>query len=280
MNEKINKIAIAQETLAIIEKGFYLNAASQKINLEPEIAFAVKHSKWYTNSDWEELFAKTHQIKAQARPLETTFEITSESTLQAAERLTKDAERVFCLNFASAKNPGGGFQNGAQAQEESLARSSALYPCIAQMTDMYRQNRQLKTCLYNDDMIYSPLVPVFRDDAGRLSDQPYLLSFLTAPAVNAGVVREREPENIHLIAPMMLRRLEKVLAVAMVHGYRTLLLGAWGCGVFRNDARDVAGYFHHQLKENPLFAGYFEKVVFAIYGSKEDDKRTAFINLF
>ena len=61
-------------------------------------------------------------------------------------------------------NPGGGFLSGSQAQEESLARATALYPCLAQMTEMYETNRQLNSPLFTDNMIYSPEVPVFRDD--------------------------------------------------------------------------------------------------------------------
>ncbi|MFD0589016.1 TIGR02452 family protein [Paenibacillus sp. GCM10027627] len=65
---------------------------------------------------------------------QTVIELTGETTLEAASRLAASGEGAVCgLNFASAKNPGGGFLNGTRAQEESLARSSGLYPAIAQM---------------------------------------------------------------------------------------------------------------------------------------------------
>ncbi|MCP4113573.1 MAG: TIGR02452 family protein [Desulfobacteraceae bacterium] len=52
---------------------------------------------------------------------ETVIEVTTESTLEAAHRLIKEynCNHIACLNFASAKNPGGGFSSGSQAQEES-----------------------------------------------------------------------------------------------------------------------------------------------------------------
>jgi hypothetical protein len=59
----------------------------------------------------------------------THIEVTGESTLAAAARLAKTGP-VLALNFASAKNPGGGFLSGAQAQEESLARASTLYASL------------------------------------------------------------------------------------------------------------------------------------------------------
>ena len=141
--------------------------------------------------------------------------------------------RVLALNFASAKNPGGGFLKGSQAQEESLARASGLYACINPIQTGYEANRRNASCLYTDHMIYSPDVPVFRDDDDLLLDHPYLVSFLTAPAVNAGEVRLKEPGNV---VPDRggdaVGRMEKVLSLAVVHGHEVLVLGAWGCGVF------------------------------------------------
>ena len=117
--------------------------------------------------------------------------MTGETTLAAAERLAEF--RPLCLNFASAKNPGGGLLSGSQTQEESLARSSGLYATLLPMTELYAYNRHLGTSLYSDYMIYSPDVPVFRSDSGLLLEVPYLASFITAPAVNAGAVEKNEP---------------------------------------------------------------------------------------
>lgn len=70
------------------------------------------------------------------------FEVTQETTQQAAQRMyleraasaTNDG-RLAILNFASAKNPGGGFLRGSQAQEECLARASTLYGSIGPWKD-------------------------------------------------------------------------------------------------------------------------------------------------
>lgn len=145
-----------------------------------------------------------------------------------------------CLNFASAKNPGGGFLGGSQAPEASLARSSGLYACISPMEGYDAANRSCGTPLYTDHMTYSPGVPVFRDDAGRLLDEPYLVSFITAPAVNAGAVSKNRPAEVPQILPVMRRRAEYTLKVALDNGEKHLVLGAWGCGVFRNDPAGVA----------------------------------------
>lgn len=260
-HNRSQRVKIAEETLKILEQGYYKNSQGTKISLSQELANAIQTSVLYRPDDLGQQVITEQDIGD--RPV---IEVTSESSLEAAKRLVVTEKRsdTVCLNFASAKNPGGGFLGGSQAQEESLARSSGLYPCIVQMQEMYSHNRQLKTCFYSDYMIYSPRVPVIRDHADQLLDSPYLLSFITAPAVNAGVVREREPEKAAMIRDVMKERIRKVLRAAVIHGNRTIILGAYGCGVFRNQAEDVADYFAEVLLEEKL-ANHFERIVFAIY---------------
>lgn len=167
------------------------------------------------------------------------------------------------LNFASAKNPGGGFLGGAQAQEESLARSSSLYPSLTANFEMYEYNRRGSSCLYSDWMIYSPKVPVFRNDDGSLIQTPYLVSFLTSPAVNAGVVKQKEAKNINLIEKTNRERARKFLWIANKENHKTLILGAWGCGVFQNDPAEIAQMFNELLTGE--FKNCFERVIVAIY---------------
>src|SRR6185312_12808515 len=93
---------------------------------------------------------------------------------------------VVALNFASAKNPGGGFLGGAKAQEEDLCRCSALYTCQLTQSAYYEVNRATSSMLYTDNIIYSPDVPFFRDDRLQLLDEPFTVSIITAPAPNAG----------------------------------------------------------------------------------------------
>jgi len=199
---------------------------------------------------------------------ETVFEVREEGTLDAARRLVvMRGRRPVALNFASAKHPGGGFLNGAQAQEENLARNSLLY---AALTSPAAQPFYIRggakgrgdAGLYTHNILYSPHVPVVRTDDSTLLE-PWPCSFITAAAPNAGVARrcgvsERE------IAETMATRAARVLAVAAREGHREIVLGAWGCGVFRNQPEAVADAFARLLR-GP-FAGAFEHVSFAILG--------------
>ena len=115
---------------------------------------------------------------------------------------------------------------------------------------------------YADYVIYSPGVVVFRDDDGELLEKPYLCSILTSPAVHAEAVHHYMPHRSGEIENAMWNRILKVLAAALLHGHKSLVLGAWGCGAFGNDAGMVASLFRTALAEN--FQGAFERVAFAI----------------
>ncbi|MCH5671024.1 TIGR02452 family protein [Streptomyces gilvus] len=191
----------------------------------------------------------------------TFFEVTGESSLEAARRVGGE---VAVLNFASARNPGGGFLNGAQAQEEALCRASALYTCLREAPEFYAHHRAHRDPFYTDRVIHSPAVPVFRDDRGGLLDEPFTAGFLTAAAPNAGVVRRTAPERAADLPRALRTRAERVLETAAAQGYRRLVLGAWGCGVFQNDPAQVAGAFRALLGPDGRFARTFEHVTFGI----------------
>jgi uncharacterized protein (TIGR02452 family) len=192
--------------------------------------------------------------------------------LEAAAALAQTGDRVGCLNFASAKNPGGGFLGGAQAQEESLALSSALYPTLMKHFEMYEYNRNRSTYLYSNYMIYSPEVAVFRNDDGELLADPYSLSFVTSPAVNIGAMKNNRLEELVQAEAVMLDRMDKVLALFVHHGIEHLLLGAWGCGVFQNDPADIARYFASFLLEGGKYSRCFRSVTFAVLDRSKEGR--------
>lgn len=245
--------------MELIEKGSYVNNLGEEVSVREATDEAVAKTVLYRDDD----FPAT--IEFVKRFDKTIIELTDESTLEAAKRICRDDPDAnpFVLNFASARNPGGGFLSGAQAQEESIARSSSLYPTLMSNFAMYEYNRGRKSCLYSDWMIYSPRVPVFKNDDGSLVRTPYLATIMTSPAVNAGVVREREPENAQRIDEVNRERARKFLWIATKESHSKLVLGAWGCGVFRNDPQAISSMFAELL--NGEFQNCFARVVFAVY---------------
>lgn len=275
MAGRSQRASIANETLEILSRGTYRGPDGAAISIESALRAAVKGTVVYAPNDHEELLTRLREFSADLPASDgTKFSVVNATTFAAAQQLLQDhpTERVACLNFASAKNPGGGFLRGAQAQEECLARASGLYACIRNASAYYETNRNCGTALYTDHVIYSPDVPVFRDDDDRLLATPYQVSIITAPAVNAGAVKKNEPQRIFQIEPVMRRRIESVLGIAAERKDTDLVLGAWGCGVFQNSPSEVAAWFHEALTANRLFRGRFQRVVFAVLDRTDNDR--------
>ncbi|NQY05806.1 MAG: TIGR02452 family protein [Flavobacteriaceae bacterium] len=269
MQKSLRKIA-AKETLEIMNKGFYVTDEGYKVSIKKEQAFTEDSAKYFSSEELEDLL-NSLQITKQ---FDTEIEVTNESTLEAIQRLhQEEVEDAMTLNFASAKNPGGGFLNGAQAQEESVARSSGLYHTQMNNYEFYERHRGMKSCVYTDSMIYSPKVPFFRNVKGKLLAEPILSSVITSAAVNAGVVKRKESKNAKRIEEFMDMRIDKLLAMSYEQEHEVLILGAWGCGVFQNDPEIIARLFKEQLKGK--YKNAFKRVVFAIYSRNEK-----FINAF
>ncbi|GAA0251900.1 TIGR02452 family protein [Saccharothrix mutabilis subsp. mutabilis] len=241
--------AIARDTVTIADRGSYVTADGP-VDVSAAVRRAVAGTELHLPDDVLDL---PDPLDAPAR-----VEVTGETTLAATKRLGGD---LACLVFASARNPGGGFLNGAQAQEESVARGSALYPCLRAAGEFYAHHRAHDDLAYSDRVIHSPDVPVFRDDKGALLPEPYPVSFLTAAAPNRSAILRNAPHRAPDIPAILERRAGRVLQVAAAHGHRRLVLGAWGCGVFGNEPAVVAGAFAAALRKNP----FFEHVVFAVF---------------
>jgi len=254
--------SIAKETLEIVERGSYRTAAGRDVSIASEVARAVAATVLYRPEELERLVASPGAGGGPA----ARVEVTRETTADAARRLAHDEREpgVALLNFASARNPGGGFLNGAKAQEEDLARRSALYACLVTQRAYYDTNRAERSLLYTDHIIHSRDVPFFRDRELALLEAPFVASVITAPAPNAGAMLPREPDAGPRIRATLEARAAKVLAVAAHRGHRCVVLGAWGCGAFGNDPSVMAEIWS-RLLASPRFAGAFDRVVHAIY---------------
>jgi uncharacterized protein (TIGR02452 family) len=241
---------LARQTVAIVHNGGYVAPGGDVVTIGDDVARAASGTHLYLPDD--------ALPDAESRPdTSLRVEITPESTLEAGRRL---GPGTAALVFASARNPGGGFLNGARAQEEDIARASALHECLRTVPDFYAHHRREPDLRYSDRVIYCPEVPVFRDADGTLLEEAYGLSFLVAAAPNLGAILAQQPDLAGTVPAALNRRAERVLRVAAAHGHRRIVLGAWGCGVFRNPPEIVAEAWRHALTEVPAF----EHVVFAI----------------
>jgi uncharacterized protein (TIGR02452 family) len=257
----MDRKAMAEETRAAVEQGFYVLGDGTRVDISPLLRAACDGTTLFRPDQLQGL-SRTQAAAPGGPP---RIEVTGESTLDAGRRLVEreKIDDVAVLNFASARNPGGGWLGGARAQEEDLAVSSALVACLMKAPAYYEANRKLDSLVYTDHLIYSPRVPFFRHEDGSFMASPFPLSVITAPAPNAGEHLRRKPDGATLVRITLERRAAYVLAVAKERRHRTLVLGAWGCGVFRNDPDQVAGIFRGWLAD-ARFRGAFDRIVFAV----------------
>lgn len=256
--QRSTRAQVAEATLQILRNGYYHNAVEQRIDI---------HESLQTCQARTRLYLPQHTA---ALPIPSgrgaTLEVVNETTLRGAHRLhtSGNFRQIGVLNFASAKNPGGGFIGGSQAQEESLARSSALYASLQQCPDYYTHHRQIEcSLLYTDRVIYSPNCVVFRDDSGQLLEQPYHLDIITSAAPNRGAIARNEAHHLPHIDRVLAQRITHFLGIAAEQHCDALVLGAWGCGVFGNDPCQVAEAFAKVLLTQN-YASYFKHICFSI----------------
>jgi uncharacterized protein (TIGR02452 family) len=259
---------LARETIEIVDRGIYRSVSGRVVDLAHPIRECLERTHYYSPEELEGL--RSGALDRTGTDRATAFEVVNETTLSGIARVISDGQGpVAALNFASAKNPGGGFLSGSQAQEESLARSSALHASQMRAWEFYERHRASSSLLYSDAMILSPGCPIFRDEDGRLLEEPQMAAIITSAAPNAGAAADNRPAELPAIPGVFLRRAEYVLALAASQGYRRLVLGAWGCGVFRNDPAVVAGSFVAHLRHG-RWSGQFDRVVFSVLDISPD----------
>lgn len=237
--------------------------------LSSETDIAKQMATFYDYADYENYESERHK---------TAISITGERSFEAAKRLLgEDSGKIAILNFANCSTPGGGVLGGSGAQEESLCRCSNLYQTIAQERFRhlyYDPNRARWDPRANDAIIYSPGVMVFKSDTDYPTllpeDEWYKVDVITcaAPTLRHGLIisDDRTGKSIKLTPEVQyeihLKRAKHILNIALSNGARRLVLGAFGCGAFKNDPRSVASAYRDALKE---YDGQFKEIVFAIY---------------
>lgn len=233
------------------------------------------------------------------RPYKLQFEdemkivVSKKRTFEAASGY-KD-QKIAVLNFASATNPGGGVVKGSSAQEECLCRCSTLYPClnIQEAWDrFYAPHRKAADPIHNDDIIYTPEVVVFKTDTDKpvMMDEKdwYRTDVITcaAPNLKLNPTNKWNPgdgtEQVVLsdkeLFNLQTERISRILDAAIMNDREVLILGAFGCGAFRNKPEIVAEAFRRILK---VYSHAFKVVEFAIYcRGNETDNYKIFANKF
>jgi uncharacterized protein (TIGR02452 family) len=257
---------VASETLAICDEGGYQAPSGRAIEIREEIKRAIRESVILPPD-------RSFELRPPAFPRIGAISVTAETVISACRRLITRDEKVCVLNFASPIRPCGGFINGRVSQEESIGRSSALFPTITRHEEFY-QAGQAAGPLATDYIIYSPGVPFFRDDDGVLLEEPFLISVITCAAVEAGRCEGR-PDLEGRVRETMKNRIRRVISCAAQYGHRILVLGAFGCGSCGNDPAQVAE-IERELLVGEGLARYFDLVANPIADTLRSQNFTPF----
>src|SRR5277367_5007386 len=170
MNARTTNVTLAKETQVILKSKYYSAPSGKVVDISALQDDAVNGTIFYQGDVTE----KEYQL------VPRTIEVVNETTAVAGARLAAQGNNVVVLNFASARNQGGGFLSGAIAQEEDLCRCSGLYACLKRKPMFYNENIMCETNFYTDGMIYSPKVPFFRDQYNLFIEDPFTLSVISA----------------------------------------------------------------------------------------------------
>ena len=177
------------------------------------------------------------------------------------------------LNFSSYKNPGGRFLDGSMAQEEALCHESFLYNVLREFDkNFYKWNRQhLNKSLYLDRGLFSPDIKFFKN--GKTTQ----CNIITCAAPNKTAAVRYQYVSALKNSAVLKRRIKFILNIAKENEIKTLILGAYGCGVFGQNPAEVAAIFKEYLKNDFVC---FDKVIFAIPKNENSKNYEKFIEVF
>ena len=201
---------------------------------------------------------------------QTVVEVQNIDCLYAGVQLKEQGYNPAVLNMASRRNPGGGVATGAGAQEETLFRRTNLFRSLYQFAPfagMYgiKSSRYQYPLDRNFGGVYTPGAIYFRESEQKgyaLLDNPVSLSFITVAGMNRPDLTADGMIADHHVGPIK-NKIRTIFRIGLVHGHDSLVLGALGCGAFRNPPRHVARLFH-EVMEEPEFKDKYRKIVFAI----------------
>ncbi|WP_270335044.1 TIGR02452 family protein [Ligilactobacillus acidipiscis] len=195
------------------------------------------------------------------------IKVRAENILYRIARFT-DQRSLGVMNFADPVEPGGRFQDGLNAQEQTLCRNSFLYPELLKFKQTYyaENKRNDNGFYYSRALIYSHHVKVLRDEReeGLANNYKYPdVVSISAPNVaamkKAGLPVSKQHVEIDLFDKIL-----RTLRAFKNERVRNLILGAFGCGTFQNDPKLTAGLFRDVLARSE-FLGVFDEVYFDIY---------------
>ncbi len=225
-------IQIFEDTVNKCEKGKF-----KKLDVKESIYYQFMKGFYFPKSCFEKM----------------EIEVVNEDTLVVAEKYS--GQNTCILNMASKFKPGGGVRTGKKAQEEELFRRTNYFKTLSK--EFYE--------IAYPDIIYSPKVWIVKDKNYQDLEKPWSSAFIAAPMLRRPQLDIKgyyQPKDLEMAQKII----EHIFAVAFENDHEILILGALGCGAYRNPPEQVIPIFNEMLTK---YYGCFKKVIFAVYSQSD-----------
>ncbi len=167
---------------------------------------------------------------------------------------TREYIHPLVMNFASDYNPGGGVHGGARAQEEELFRRTNYFTSL--------NKKFVEYPLAENEVVFTPNILILKDE-----NYKYLPAFKSIDCLAVAAIRHPKLNDNNKYnkkdEELMRKKIESIYEIGILYGHETIILGAFGCGVFRNPPHEVASIFKEM---NEKYKRYYKNIVFAIIG--------------
>ena len=257
-----------RSTIEIVNQGYYTTEDGKRVTF-PTITRMEHETKFYKNE------FRVDNIPTNEE--ETKIIVRNVDCLEEGVRLCREGYNPAILNMASRRHPGGGVMLGAGAQEESLFRRTNLFRSLYQFTEYFINHVWYKKYITpvstgecypldrNFGGIYTPGALLFREDEQhgyKLMESPECLSFISVAGMNRPKIKDATHIADDLIEGTK-NKMRTILRIGLRHGHDSLVLGALGCGAYRNPPSHIAKLFH-EVFEEPEFKNKYRLISFAI----------------
>lgn len=264
--EREDLIKVFDETVYVVNKGFYINSKGEKVEIPREHEGINLDSVTFYDKDIKKNinFDKLKRFK-------TEIKVVNQDCLYAAKELYDDGYSPAVVNFASFKVPGGGVRKGSRAQEENLCRRTNLFESIFRFIDTLSKEyclpleKKRYPLPVNHGAIYSPSISVFRESDDKeyaFMDELFSIDVITIAALKNPPL-DSKGHMSDWAKSITKEKIRTMLNLAIYWENDSIVLGAFGCGAFANPPEDVAKLFKEVLEE-PEYRDKFEKIVFAV----------------
>lgn len=259
---KVKELRVLEygNTMAVVNRGWYLTEKGKEVMIERTEDMA-EHTRFYFDA---------FSVDGIPQVADTEVEVVNADCLAEAVRLIDGGYKPAVLNMASASNPGGGVMNGSGAQEETLFRRTNLFRSLYKFASYAELYGIAKShCQYplnrNFGGIYTPNATLFRDNENcgyRLMERPCKMSFISVAGVNRPALDGNGMIVEYLIGTVK-NKMRTIFRIGLDNGHDSLVLGALGCGAFKNPPQHIARLFHGVMEEKEFY-GKYRLIVFAI----------------